>query len=472
MNGILCWIGGLAFALPLLSAAPPASAKSERPRVVVLTDIANEPDDEESLVRFLVSSSDYDVEALIATTSTWLRNKVHPDKIQAQIRAYAKVYPNLIKHDPRYPSAKYLLSVTRSHLPTYGMSGVGEGKDSPGSNLLIAVVDKPDPRPVWVTVWGGGNCLAQAMWKVRQTRSKADLAKFAAKIRVYTISDQDDCGAWLRKECPRLFYIVTPSNQQHHDYHLATWTGISGERRYKLAAPPSYFAWISNEWLSHNVIQGHGPLGALYPKWKYIMEGDTPSFLNLIDNGLGGEIAPDYGGWGGRYELSKPSGEPRPIWTNSADTVTADGEIWTSQHATVWRWREAYQNDFAARMDWCITARRQDANHHPAARVNGRGGKSVISVNAKPRQAVTLSAAGSSDPDGNKITYRWFQYLEAGSTRRTDILGKDTNTITFTTPNEPNKTLHIILELRDNGTPNLFTYRRIIVTITDPSPSP
>ena len=104
MNGILCWIGCLAFALPLLNAAPPASAKSERPRVVVLTDIANEPDDEESLVRFLVSSSDYDVEALIATTSTWLRNKVRPDKIQSQVRAYEQVYPNLIKHDPRYPA--------------------------------------------------------------------------------------------------------------------------------------------------------------------------------------------------------------------------------------------------------------------------------------------------------------------------------------------------------------------------------
>ena len=95
--------------------ASQACAQQARPRVVVLTDIANEPDDEESLVRFLVSSSDYDVEALIATTSTWLRDKVHPDKIQAQIRAYATVYPNLIKHDPRYPSAEYLLSVTRSH---------------------------------------------------------------------------------------------------------------------------------------------------------------------------------------------------------------------------------------------------------------------------------------------------------------------------------------------------------------------
>jgi hypothetical protein len=469
MNGILCWIGGLAFALPLLNAAPPsqASAKSERPRVVVLTDITNEPDDEESLVRFLVSSSDYDVEAMIATTSTWLRKKVRPEKIQAQIHAYAKVYPNLIKHDRRYPSPKHLLSVTRAHLPLYGMSGVGDGKDSPGSNLLIATIDKSDARRVWVSVWGGANCLAQALWKVRNTRSKADLAKFVAKIRVYTISDQDDTGAWMRKQFPGLFYIVTPSKQSHHEYHLATWTGISGERRYKFAAPPSYFDWISNAWLSQNIIQGHGPLGALYPKWKYIMEGDTPAFLNLIDNGLAGEISPSHGGWGGRYKLRKPSGESRPIWTNSPDTLTVDGKSYTSPHATVWRWREAYQNDFAARMDWCIAGNRPDANHHPVAVVNGAEGKSIIAITASPGQTLTLSAAGSSDPDGNKITYRWFQYLEAGTASRTDILRQETSKITFKAPNEPGQTVHIILELRDNGTPNLFAYRRTVVTLGD-----
>jgi hypothetical protein len=452
--------------LALVVFASQACAQPQRPRVIVLTDITNEPDDEESLVRFLVSSSDYDVEAMIATTSTWLRKNVRPEKIQAQVRAYAKVYTNLIKHDKRYPSPAHLLSITSAHLPIYGMSGTGEGKDSAGSKLLIAAVDKADPRPVWVTVWGGANCLAQAMWKVRNTRTPAQLAKFVAKIRVYTISDQDDCGAWLRKEFPKLFYVVTPSKQKHNEYRLATWTGISGERRYKFPAPKRYFAWISNEWLLENVIKDHGALGAMYPKWKYIMEGDTPSFLNLIDNGLCGDISPDYGGWGGRYKLSKPSGEPRAIWTNSPDTLNVDGKSWSSPHATVWRWREAYQNDFAARMDWCIASKRKDANHHPEAVVNGAKGKSVVSISAKAGKTVTLSAAGSSDPDGDKLTYRWFQYVEAGTGGSIKLSGEDSDKIAFTAPNEPGKTIHIILELRDNGKPNLMSYRRIVVTIS------
>ena len=442
-----------------------AWGEPQRPRVVVLTDITNEPDDEESLVRFLVSSSDYDVEAMIATTSTWLRKKVRPDKIRAQIEAYKKVYPNLIKHDKRYPSPDHLLSVTSSHLPVYGMGGVGKGKDSAGAKLLIRVIDRPDKRPVWVTVWGGSNCLAQALWKVRSTRTKDQLAKFVEKIRVYTISDQDDSGSWMRKEFPKLFYVVTPSRQSHKEYHLATWTGISGERRYKFAAPPRYFAWISNEWLVKNVIEGHGPLGALYPRWKYIMEGDTPSYLNLIDNGLGSDVSPDYGGWGGRYKLSTPDGERRPIWTNSPDTVTVDGKKYSLPHATVWRWREAYQNDFAVRMDWCVAAKRAEANHHPAAVVNGIKGKGVVSITARPGQLVKLSAKGSSDPDGDKITGRWFQYAEAGTCGRVDLRGKNTRQVSFLVPNEPDKTLHIILEQRDNGKPNLFSYRRVVVTI-------
>ncbi len=446
--------------------ATQACAENARPRVIVLTDITNEPDDEESLVRFLVSSSDYDVEAMIATTSTWLRKGVRPDKIEAQIRAYSKVYPNLIKHDPRYPSPQHLLSVTSSHLPVYGMRGVGEGKDSDGSQRLIAAVDKKDARPLWVTVWGGTNCLAQALWKVRNTRTAAQLDKFVAKIRVYTISDQDDSGPWIRREFPKLFYIVTPSNQSYNEYRLATWTGISGERRYKFDAPPSYFAWISNEWLLTNVIKDHGPLGAMYPKWKYIMEGDTPSYLNLIDNGLCGDLNPGYGGWGGRYQLSTRRSLTPAIWTNSSDALTVDGTSYTNQHATIWRWREAYQNDFAARMDWCIATKREDANHHPVAVVGGDRGKSVISITAQPGKTVTLSAAGSSDPDGDKLTYRWFQYDEAGTGGRVNLSGKDGDTITFKVPSQPGKTIHVILELRDDGTPNLRSYRRVVLTIS------
>jgi len=453
----------IALALSFLTSGVMAEAK--RPRVVVLTDITNEPDDEESMVRFLVSSCDYEVEALIATTSTWLRKKVRPDKIRAQIDAYRKVYPNLVKHDRRYPTANHLLSVTSSHLPVYGMGGVGEGKDSAGSKLLISVIDKADDRPVWVTVWGGANCLAQALWKVRNTRAGGELAKFISKIRVYTISDQDDAGPWMRKEFPRLFYVVTPSKQKHHEYRLATWTGISGERRYKFAAPPRYFQWISNEWLIENVIENHGPLGAFYPKWKYIMEGDTPSFLNLIDNGLCGEVSPNYGGWGGRYKLHKSATETRPIWTNSPDTVVVDGKTYKLPHATVWRWREAYQNDFAARMDWCVARKRSEANHHPIGVVNGSKGKSVVSITAESGQTITLSAKGSSDPDGDKMTLRWFQYLEAGTCDRTDLRGSDTEQVSLIVPSQPGKKLHMILELKDSGKPNLFSYRRVVIEI-------
>src|SRR5690606_11828070 len=137
---------------------------------------------------------------------------------------------------------------------------------------------------------------------------------------------------------------------------------------------------ISNAWLAEHIQQGHGPLGAAYPDVAYGMEGDTPSFLNLIPNGLNTPERPDFGGWGGRYVLRVPKreemdvngfnggmvieDEPRPIWTNSNDVLKQylPGEYGRSvklgersfddYRATVWRWRDAFQHDFAARMDW------------------------------------------------------------------------------------------------------------------------
>jgi hypothetical protein len=141
-------------------------------RVFVLTDITNEPDDQQSLVRFLVYANEYDIEGIIATTSTHLRNQVRQDKIEELVRNYGKVKPNLDKHAAGFPSMEQLLSVTTQHLPLYSMEGVGEDKDSPGSELLIKAVDKTDDRPLWVSVWGGANCLAQALWKVKNTRSE------------------------------------------------------------------------------------------------------------------------------------------------------------------------------------------------------------------------------------------------------------------------------------------------------------
>jgi hypothetical protein len=441
-------------------------AAGPRPRVVVLTDISNEPDDEQSLIRFLVYANEFEVEGLIATTSVWLKDKVRPDLIQKTVNAYGQVRDNLSLHAPGYPTKEQLLKVVKSSRAEFGMAGVGEGKTSEGAEHLIRVVDRDDPRPVWVTVWGGPNCLAQALWQVKQTRTKEQLDAFVAKLRVYTISDQDDSGPWLRHTFPQLFYVVSPSTVDNKEYHKATWTGISGDRHYK-NCPGADFSLVDDAWLEKHVRTGHGPLGDLYPKVAYIMEGDTPSFLNLIGNGLAAHEEPAYGGWGGRYELRQSYGETRPIYTNSRDTVEgADGKSYTSDQATVWRWREAYQHDFAARMDWCVKAARE-ANHNPVVVVNDKPGKEVVRLTAKTGKEVKLSAAGTKDPDGDQLTYHWLYYLEAGTFKgAVEIKDAQSVAATLTAPKVKNpERIHIIVAVKDNGTPSLHAYRRVILTI-------
>jgi len=168
--------------------------------------------------------------------------------------------------------------------------------------------------------------LAQALWRVKNTRNEAELLKFVSKLRVYTLSDQDDAGPWIRKELPNLFYIVSPGFNDGGAYRYATWSGISGDR-FHGRFDGADFSLVTNEWLDQNIRQ-KGPLGAQYPKWEFLMEGDTPSFLNLMGNGLADPEHPDWGGWGGRYELYTPrmqkwylSPETRPIWASFSTRV-------------------------------------------------------------------------------------------------------------------------------------------------------
>lgn len=443
--------------------------KLDKQRVIVLTDITNEPDDQESLVRFLVYSNEYDVEGIVATTSVHLKDKARKDKIDELIDAYEKVQPNLKKHSNEFPLAADLRAVTKSHLPLYGMNGVGQGKDSEGSDLIILAVDKQDPRPVWVSIWGGANCLAQALWKVKATRSEDELNKFVSKLRVYTISDQDDSGRWIRNTFPSIFYIVTPSAQHWIEYYKATWTGISGDRHYK-NAPMYKFELVDNPWLEKNIIKDHGPLGALYPRLDFIMEGDTPSFIGLINNGLGSALSPAYGGWSGRYDFFQSYAEAGKIWTNtiySIDEVRLeDGKTYASDQATIWRWREAYQNDFAARMDWCIAENFSNANHNPIVVINGNETKDVVHIKAEPGKSVKLATLGTIDPDKDRLTFRWFIYKEAGRyTGDFQLPASSGPEVEVKAPTlKAGETLHIICEVKDDGTPGLYAYRRIILS--------
>lgn len=458
----------------------PATDTPARPhRLLVLTDIENEPDDTQSLVRLLLYSNQIELQGLVATTSVHLKTRVAPDSIRRVIRAYGEVQGNLLQHEPGFPTADALLALVKSGPAAYGMQAVGPGQESEGSEWISKLLEQDDARPLWVAAWGGPNTLAQALDKLQRTRNAADFKRLLAKLRVYTISDQDDSGPWMRKTFPDLFYIVSPGG-----YGAGTWTGIMH------VEPGFENATLRNRWLAENIQQGHGPLGELYPDVAYGMEGDTPSWLGLIPNGLNAPAHPEWGGWGGRYESYVPKledmdpkgftggvpvePETRPIWTNAVDELTppvagefgralrAGDKTVKSFRATVWRWRDDFQHDFAARLDWTIRPY-AGANHPP---VPGLAHPAAFTV--KSGERFHLDAHASTDPDGDNLSFWWFHYPEAGTYRgRIAIEGADNiQRVPVIAPKvDQPATAHFILRLTDKGSPTLSRYQRVIVTI-------
>lgn len=446
---------------------------SNKPRVLVLTDIEADPDDSQSLIRFLLYSNQWNVEGIIATTSIHQQKRVAPETVLRILGEYKKVQPNLLLHEKGYPAYEELKTKVKKGLAIYGMKGVGDGKDSEGSDWIVQALEKKDDRPLWVCVWGGPNTLAQALYKIQHTKSAGEADKLYKKLRVYTISDQDDSGPWIRKNFPGIFYVVTPG----YNYVNATWLGMS------FPMPGSNAEVTSADWLAKNIQQGHGPLGAAYPDVAYGMEGDTPSFLNLISNGLNDPEHPGYGGWGGRYEFylpefhdsntgmfkreNWPKDEPetRAIWTNASDSVLSpiDKKMYYGNRETIWRWRTDFQHDFAARMQWTIK-KYSECNHPPVPRLAHPDRFTV-----KSGESFHLSAAGTFDPDGDSVSYLWFQYQEAGSYKGAVSFRPYAPTlydVPVTAPIVDSvQTIHFILKVTDKGSPSLARYKRVIVTV-------
>jgi len=420
-----------------------ASASAAKPRIVVMTDIGGDPDDRQSMVRFLLYACDFQVEGLCTGFGHGHYKQTRPDLIRQAVEAYGKVLPNLRKHRKDYPSAKLLGALIKD-----GSNGdphsVGKGRDSEASNWIIKVLDRDDPRPVWFSIWGGPRELAQAIWKVSQTRSPAQLAAFKKKIRVHSIADQDRTAGWVKKNHPEVFWL----------YSNRMFRGIWQAGDQEIVSP---------KWLERNVRTSHGPLGAIYPAnaagKKGVKEGDTPSFLYVLDNGLSDPEKPGWGNWGGRFRPAGRGNEYLP----AGDVLNRRSDILYSIH----RWRRAYQNEFEARMDWCVKPQNQ-ANHAPTAVCNSQEGTGIIEIAADPSDEVKLTARGSSDPDGDKLAFGWRIYPEAGSYWGSPkITGASTDAASITVPSDASgRTIHVILEVTDSGKPSLTAYRRAVLKIS------
>jgi hypothetical protein len=187
----------------------------------------------------------------------------------------------------------------------------------------------------------------------------------------------------------------------------------------------------------------------------------------------------------------QPYGETWAIWTQggdsfgrvtSQDTVAGrDGRSRVSDQATIWRWRTAFQHEFAARMDWSVSDYAH-ANHNPSVVVNGAGGTAVLRMDMLVGQSVTLDAGESRDPGGQWLCFRWIHYAEAGFApgailAAVNISGSDSAkaTVTATATSRPNwlgqvrssptGIAHIVLAVTDGGSLSLTSYRRIILTV-------
>lgn len=498
------------------TAVKETSSKVEKARTVITTD--GEVDDMNSVIRALFYANEFDLAGIVLTSSVYHyagddKAGIKPFRwtgtewVQDFINRYEEIYPNLKVHADGYPKPDYLRSITK----VGNIKNVGEMEEvTEGSEFLKKLFLDDDKRELYVQTWGGTNTTARALKSIEEqygnTKEWASIQKkINDKLVIYIILDQDDSySKYIAKKWPNLRIINDTSNFWHFAYAWKLHTDKVN-------------SLLQGDWLYKNIQANHGPLlskyalmgdgnyieGELeeeqrgtdayleknpqYNRYDFISEGDSPSFFYLINNGLRSSEDPTYGGWGGRFGAVN-----NKLWKNNV----LDYDPYTGQYEaeySLMRWFDDIQNDFAARADWAVAKTYKEANHNPTVTV-----KEGINLKASPGEKITLHAKGK-DPDGNKISYRWWHYAEADTYEESKVAknepvenkvqglllsitrklakdevvdnitlnGSDTDTVTFTVPTDAKSgdTIHMIAEVKDDGEFNLKHYQRVIITV-------
>ncbi len=474
--------------------------QDSKPRVVVTTD--PELDDFNSLLRYLLYSTDVQTEGLIYASSqyhwkgdgagkTWRVEGreytrfgldlcpctswrwAEDDRfIHEAVETYAEVYDNLATHNPAYPQPAELLSKIK--IGNIEFDG-DMSKDTPGSDLIKSLLLDDNEAPLYLLAWGGQSTIGRALKSIQETYAgspewPAIQQRVSAKAVIKAYGDQDDVYAtYIKPNWPAIDF----REMANSTYSYGARGAVLAEDQHMLSAA----------WTNANV-SSQGPMGARYRVWgdgiqmvegdifdyfgldgytdeelrdmgyivwlpvqekgSWISEGDTPTFMNLLDNGLRGYEDASYGGWGGRNgEDIGPSGP--------------DQEFSRS------RFFDAAQRDFAGRLQWSVSPTFAEANHEPNVRIIG-----PVNIMATPGETVSLQAEAS-DPDGDALTTRWWHYTEAGSyPGEVEIDDPSSLALRFQVPENAvaGNSIHLILEATDNGSPALTRYQRIVVTVS------
>ncbi len=450
LNRVVC----LAMVLLISCIASLSATESIKPRVIATTD--GERDDQSSMVRFLMYASDYDIAGIVQVNGVQKSGHSKDKWIEKLVEKYDQCLPNLRKHRPDYPSTEYLLSVL-----TVGNENRHDLRkappllsDSEGAQLIIRTLLDDDPRPVHILAWGGANTQANALWQIKEKYSVEEWQRAAAKARLYCIWFQDGGGKWIVENLPevKIYGASAPKSNGGWRY-VWDYMSVDGKFKGRMSKNPRELQTIMDTpWLMEHIKQGHGPLAAAYSQ-DYTSEGDSPSFMPLIANGLDQHKDYTLGGWGGRPNYTKGN-----FMENGSDELNGK----PNSHYTFQRWLPAAQNDWAARADWCVKSY-DEANHQPVIKL-----AHACELDVRPGERVSLSAKGTTDPDGDELTYRWWQYREAGSyDGSVQIQNADKPEASFIVPADVEKkgTIPIICEVTDNGTPPLKRYQRVFVEV-------
>jgi len=496
--------------------------KEIRPRIVVTCD--PELDDNNSLIRFLLYSSDLQVEGLIYASSgfhwkgdgkgtkwfvpgreyarfgidtcpceswRWAKDERFIDNV---VDAYAKVYPNLKVHNPNYPTPEELKTKIK-----YGnIEFDGDiSKDSPGSDLIKSLMLDDKPGQLFITAWGGQSTIARALKSIQEqyeytTEWGNVKKKISHKVVLLPSGDQDDTYAkYIKPNWPDIEYRQF-SGGPNYSYGA------------QLRAKSEDSIYLTSSWMKENV-SDRGPLGALYRVWgdgkqmvkgdimdyfgltgytddqlrkmgyvvwmpvqakgSWLGEGDDGTFMNMPGNGLRAYEDGSYGGWGGR-QLSNKESENFSFQmsdTSQQAMVSALSSI-NSQNKSTNTYPDffpAAQQDFAARLKWSVTPKYSDANHEPVVTIEG-----PLNVLVSPGETIRLNG-NVSDSDKDKVSIKWWQFQVGTYPNKVDISNPTSlqSKVTIAKDAVAGQTIHLILEATDNGSPALTTYQRVIITI-------